>query len=106
MWVLGVTGVWPVEHKPKLLEFYVSSKWAKVMEKVDENKVFNQTLELLERFVGKNYKVPKPIAMMRTQWYTNPHFRGTYSYLSMKSELGHIYPQVLQESITPENLVC
>ncbi|XP_058799590.1 spermine oxidase-like [Phymastichus coffea] len=103
MWLLGVTGVWQVEHKPKLFEFYIPSKWSKVMETIPENRVYNQTIKLLEQFMGKQYKIPKPIAIIRTQWYTNPHFRGTYSYHSVQSDDQHTYPEALQKPITSEN---
>lgn len=105
MWLLGIAGAQPVEHKPNLLELYVASKWAKTMETIPENKVYSQTLELLEQFLGKTYTIPKPTAMIRTQWDNNPNFRGAYSYRSVESERQHIHPKNLQKSITPDNLV-
>lgn len=106
MWVLGVIGAQPVEHKPNVLEFFISSgKCTKAMEKLPEEKVFDQSIQLLERFMGKTHNISRPIAMIRSQWCTNPHFRGTYSYRSLNSMKRNFRLSALAESVVPENLV-
>lgn len=105
MWVLGISGAMTVEHKPNLLEVWISGKYAKAMELVAEDKVFNQTKETLHRFLGKKYKVTDPTAMLRTLWYTNPHFKGTYSYRSVETEKRKVYSETLERPINPQNLV-
>lgn len=104
-WLLGVTGSNTVEHKPNLLELWISGKYARLMESLPEDKVFDHSVENLHRFLNKKYNVTKPIAMMRTQWFTNPHFRGTYSYTSVEAIKNNINADDLEEPITTQNLV-
>lgn len=98
-------GASTVEHKPNLLEFYIASRYSKAMEVVSEEKVFNQSVELLEKFMGNTFEISRPIAMMRTNWFTNPHFKGTYSYRDVESNERKVYPKTLEEPIGSENLV-
>ncbi|XP_058797802.1 spermine oxidase-like [Phymastichus coffea] len=103
-WTLGVLGASTVEHKPNLLEFYIASRYSKVMEEISDEKMFSQSVELLERFMGRTHKVTKPLAIMRTQWYTNPHFKGTYSYRDIESDKRKVYPKTLEEPIYSDEL--
>lgn len=103
--MLGVAGALTVEHKPNLLELYVAGEYATLMEQVDEDKVFSHAQELIKKFMWKKFNVKSPIAMLRTKWYTNPHFRGTISYRSVETETQKVYPSMLEEPISMKNLV-
>lgn len=89
----------------QFIRIFIASKWAREMELLPENKVYNHTMELLERFMGKIYEIPQPIAMLRTRWYLNPHFNGVYSYRTVEAEKHHVHPRALAEPIDPENPV-
>lgn len=105
MWLLGMSGAMTVEHKPNLLELWISGKYAKAMEKLSKEKVFNHSVENLHRFLDKKFTVTKPIAMLRTQWYTNPHFKGTYSYRSVNTERQKVSAEMLEKPLNIKNLV-
>ena len=105
MWLLGMSGAMTVEHKPNLLELWIAGKYAKAMELIPEDKVFNHTVENLHRFLDKKYTVTKPTAMLRTQWHSNPHFRGTYSFRSVETQKKKVYAEMLEKPITTQNLV-
>ncbi len=105
MWLLGMSGAMTVEHKPNLLELWISGKHAKAMEKLPKNKVFDHTVENLRRFLDKQFNVTKPVAMLRTQWYTNPNFRGTYSYRSLETERQKVSAEMLEKPLDSHNLV-
>ena len=48
--------------------------------------------------VFDNPLIPKPKSVLRTQWYTNPYFRGSYSYVAVGSEGADI--DILAEPVT------
>ncbi|XP_031787268.1 spermine oxidase [Nasonia vitripennis] len=105
MWLLGMIGAITVHHRPKVLEIFVAGKYAKAMEALAEDKVFNHTVENLHRFLDKKYNVTTPIAFLRTQWFTNPHFRGAYSYRSVETHRQRIYADLLEEALGERNIV-
>lgn len=105
MWLIGMYGAVTVEHKPNLLELWVSGKYSKAMEKLSKDKVFNHSVENLHRFLDKKFNVTKPVAMLRSQWYTNPHFRGTYSYRSIETEKRKVSAEMLEKPLNSQNLV-
>ncbi len=94
-----------MEHKPKLLQLWVTGRYAKEMESLLEDKVLEHCTDSLRRFLSKKYKVTSPVAMARTRWFTNPHFRGTYVYRPVRSRMLNLDSDDLEEPITPANLV-
>ncbi|XP_076240619.1 peroxisomal N(1)-acetyl-spermine/spermidine oxidase [Calliopsis andreniformis] len=85
MWLPYAMGFYVVEHKPRLLLTWVSGKGARLMDDLTDDEVFNQTVDVLHKFLSKHYNVSRPTAMIRSKWHQNKHFRGTYSYLSMET---------------------
>ncbi|XP_033209527.1 spermine oxidase-like [Belonocnema kinseyi] len=104
-WLLGLLGFYFVEHKPRLLCGWVSGKHARDMEKLTEQQVFNHTVEALQRFVGEYYNVTMPNGMTRSMWNSNKHFKGTYSYRSMKADADNVWHATLAEPIGGRNPV-
>lgn len=94
-----------VRYKPNLLEFWISGKYGKLMEKLSEETVLNHTIENLNRFLGKKYSIPLPIGMMRTQWFSNPHFKGAYSYQGIEADKKNVSAITLEEPLKLQNLV-
>ena len=102
-WLLGTHGVHSIEHKPNLLCIWVTGKHSKIMENLSKELVFNHTKELLHKFLDKYYNVTEPNDLIRSSWFTNPHFKGTYSYRSIETENNNIWAKDLEEPIN--NLV-
>lgn len=94
-----------VENKPNLLSLWVSGKYVKQMEELPEEKVFNHSVENIQRFLGKEYNVTLPVAMLRSRWYSNPHFRGTYSYRSVEAHKQKVFPEMLERPLDEQTLV-
>ncbi|CAK9807638.1 Spermine oxidase [Anthophora quadrimaculata] len=82
-WLAYAIGFFFVEHKPRLLYIWVSGKGARMMDDITDEEVFDQVSQMLYNMLSKNYNVSRPIAMIRSKWHQNKHFRGTYSYRSM-----------------------
>ncbi|XP_043266526.1 uncharacterized protein [Venturia canescens] len=98
-WLLGVYSIISVEHKPGLLCCWVTGQQARDMERVPEEQVFNGVKELIHRFLGKSYNLTEPTAMLRSRWFSNPHFRGTYSYRTPESQRAGIVASQIAEPI-------
>jgi len=70
-----------------------------------KTKFLDTRWRLFTNFFDKKYNVTDPIAMLRSTWSTNPHFRGTYSYSSVEAKKNNISLDDIESPITPENLV-
>lgn len=102
-WMLALTYAIPVEHKPKLLCLWLSSDNSIEMEKIPDELFKNQTIGLVNRFLGRDYNITQPREIRRTMWNTNPHIRGTYSYHSTDSDKFNAKNEDLEEPIMKNN---
>ncbi|XP_069684370.1 spermine oxidase-like isoform X2 [Periplaneta americana] len=77
-----------VDNQPLVLCGWVSGSSARYMEKLSDEEVMHDTVQLLNMFVGKalNVTVPQPELILRSNWSSNPHFRGSYSLRTMMTE--------------------
>ncbi|XP_051157742.1 spermine oxidase-like [Leptopilina boulardi] len=98
-WLQGLVGVYAVEHQPNLLEAWVSGKHSRDMEKLTDEQVKNQVVEVLQRFFGKTHNMTEPTEMMRSMWSGNKHFKGTYSYRRVMSDPDVVNPTKLSEPV-------
>jgi len=79
-WYHAISRFNAVDHNPQLLVAWVAGEDAKAMESESEEEVSRRCCELLSMVLGK--KLPKPTALKRSQWYSDPFSRGSYSYIS------------------------
>ncbi|XP_043470345.1 peroxisomal N(1)-acetyl-spermine/spermidine oxidase-like [Leptopilina heterotoma] len=99
-WIMGMVGVYAVEHKPNLLQVWVSGeKNTMDMEKLTDDQVKTQVVDILKRFFGKTHTVTEPTGMMRSKWHSNKHFMGTYSFRDVKSDQDVVNPTKLAEPV-------
>ncbi|KAK1125075.1 hypothetical protein K0M31_006413 [Melipona bicolor] len=84
-WMSYALGFFFVEHKPRLLYVWVSGKGARLIDDVTDEEIFDQTVQMLNNMLSKDYNVTRPTAMIRSKWYQNKHFRGTYSFQSIET---------------------
>jgi monoamine oxidase len=90
-----------VDAMPNLLEAEMAGKKMKEYELLEDDKVIDDCMWLLENFLGK--PLPDPINIKRTKWLTNPNFLGTYSYQSHPAGLNNILPRDLAKPISNIN---
>lgn len=83
-WLLGVVAFLKVISFPHLLEGFISGEHVKTFEEISDEKLIDDCMWVLEKFF--NRELPKPKAMRRTRWESNPHFLGTYSYINVGLE--------------------
>ncbi|XP_043265922.1 spermine oxidase-like [Colletes gigas] len=98
-WLPYTMGAYVVEHKPRLLLLWISGKGGRLMDDLTDDQVLEQTVSMLENFLGKEYKVARPTAMIRSKWHENKHFRGTYSYQSIETVRRNTSAKQLAEPI-------
>ncbi|XP_017863457.1 PREDICTED: spermine oxidase-like [Drosophila arizonae] len=76
-WLEGVFGFHRVLHQPRLLQGWIIGEHARYMETLTEEQVLSGLQWLFNKFLP--FDMPQPLRLMRSQWYSNPNFRGSYS---------------------------
>ncbi|XP_034483054.1 spermine oxidase-like [Drosophila innubila] len=77
-WLESVTGFHIVMSQPRLLEGWINGEHARYMETLTEEEVLEGLEWLFRKFLP--FDVPHPQRFLRTQWHSNPNFRGSYSF--------------------------
>ncbi|XP_076651144.1 spermine oxidase [Halictus rubicundus] len=99
MWVPYTMSFHIVEHKPRLLMLWVSGRGGRLIDDHTDDEVLEQVTEILQNFFSKSYNVSEPVAMIRSNWHQNKHFRGTYSYTSLESAKANVGAKELAEPV-------
>lgn len=86
-WLEDVFGFYKVEFQPNILCGWIGGPSARAMEKLDDGAVLEGCLFLFRKFLGDRLPWTKPVNMIRSGWYTNKHFRGSYSFRSLTTDM-------------------
>nr|CAD7404259.1 unnamed protein product [Timema poppensis] len=86
-WLQDVFSFHSIDSSSTVLLGWVIGRSALIMERLPETEVLDGCMELLQRFCGKTYNIPKAEQVTRSIWGTNPHFLGCYSYRSVDSDV-------------------
>ncbi|XP_050076230.1 spermine oxidase-like [Anopheles maculipalpis] len=85
-WLESVCAFFVPDRTEKLLVAWIYGRDARTMEALPEQAVIDGLMYLLHKFLP-HFPVPSsPRWFSRSRWYSNPHFRGSYSSRSMKSD--------------------
>ncbi|KAL6052377.1 Spermine oxidase [Balamuthia mandrillaris] len=107
-WTTGLLGFTkcpsPSPSERSLWMGWVSGEYARAMERASEEQVATDCAALLSHFFlppsnssNKNEidtsspRVPLPKKLMRSRWYSDPHFRGSYSFIAVGSSVADIH---------------
>ncbi|XP_053689174.1 spermine oxidase-like isoform X2 [Sabethes cyaneus] len=85
-WMEDIFGFYLVDYQPNVLCGWISGKNARQMEKTTEDEVRKVCMFLLKKFL-KDMTVPEPVSFIRSQWHSNPNFRGSYTFRSITTDL-------------------
>ncbi|XP_018055210.1 PREDICTED: LOW QUALITY PROTEIN: peroxisomal N(1)-acetyl-spermine/spermidine oxidase-like [Atta colombica] len=102
-WLCDVVAFITVAYQPNLLCAWITGKNARYIETLSDTDVFDGLYLLLKEAFESHDNVTKPIRMLRSKWYTNEHFRGSYSFHSMLSEEMNVTSRDLAEPIMTGN---
>ncbi|XP_060523579.1 peroxisomal N(1)-acetyl-spermine/spermidine oxidase-like isoform X2 [Cylas formicarius] len=85
-WLEDIFGFYTVDSHPNVLLGWVVGPMARQVELLADQIVLDGAMFLLRKFVGKRFDIPEPDGILRSKWGTNPHFNGSYSYVSARME--------------------
>ncbi|XP_017867253.1 PREDICTED: spermine oxidase-like [Drosophila arizonae] len=83
-WLEDVFGFYRVSYQPRVLAGWIINASGRHMESLDRNEVLAGCMYLFRRFL--HWDIPDPVSFCTSAWYTNPNFRGSYSFRSMDTE--------------------
>ncbi|XP_017863456.1 PREDICTED: protein anon-37Cs-like [Drosophila arizonae] len=79
-WLESVFAIHRFEDQPRMLEGWIIGEHARYMETLQKDEVLEGLMWMLRKFLP--FDLPQPKSFLRTQWHSNPHFRGSYSFRS------------------------
>ncbi|XP_031331459.1 spermine oxidase-like isoform X2 [Photinus pyralis] len=100
-WITKIYGILPVQRNPNLLLAWYCGEMVPEIERLPDRIIADGLMHTLERFVKRDYpNLTRPDKILRKNWYSDPHFRGTYSFETVESrKLGAPQSAVLSEPI-------
>ncbi|KAK4877830.1 hypothetical protein RN001_010336 [Aquatica leii] len=95
-WLTSVSVLLPVEHNPNVIEAWFVGHFVPEVERCPDEVVINGVMYLLDYFgMVVAETTTRPDAIIRNNWYTNPHFRGTYSFQTPRTRRGQYSDEVI-----------
>ncbi|XP_014477867.1 PREDICTED: uncharacterized protein LOC106746142 isoform X2 [Dinoponera quadriceps] len=98
-WLCDVFSFYTVDYQPRILCAWIVGKYARYMETLSDSEVTNGLYWLLYESVGKYYNIVQPIKILRSKWFTDEHFQGSYTFQGMNTEDLNVKPSDLAEPI-------
>ncbi|CAB3238267.1 unnamed protein product [Arctia plantaginis] len=83
-WTYGIGGASRSMGNRNVVTLWSSGNITKTIEALPDDVVQSKAMGLIRRFMGKNKEIPEPIKMIKTDWFTNPYTRGTYSFSNIE----------------------
>lgn len=96
-WLFGISTFHRVDGFPNLIQAFVSGPSMKTFETISDEKLIQDCLWMLEKFIGE--KLPKIKNMRRSKWLLNKNFLCSYTYVSRDMEIFNVGPNDLAEPI-------
>ncbi|CAG9766300.1 unnamed protein product [Ceutorhynchus assimilis] len=83
-WLLDFNGMVQAENNPNVLIAWYAGSHVPLIETLPEVIIKEAHEYVINKFLAPHYNVTMPDKIIKTTWYSNPNFRGTYSYESVK----------------------
>ncbi|KAK4879345.1 hypothetical protein RN001_007491 [Aquatica leii] len=85
-WITNLIGFHQVQRNPNVLLAWFVGNFVPDIERCDNETIVNGLMYALNKFLGnRNSSITRPDELKRFNWYTNPHFHGSYSFETVKS---------------------
>ncbi|XP_060516577.1 peroxisomal N(1)-acetyl-spermine/spermidine oxidase-like isoform X2 [Cylas formicarius] len=88
-WTKGLVSVEEVEGSKHVLCAFIAGPESIVMEQASDEEVAEGVTKVLRQFTG-DASLPYPSTILRSKWASDPYFCGSYSYMNVDSNVGHI----------------
>lgn len=98
LWTRDLTGFDILPDREGVLLGWVGGHGARIIETMSEQDVATDCENLLKQFLNLD-SIPPVKKCLRTKWNSNPHARGSYSYIPTRCDDCGITPGVLAEPI-------
>ena len=80
-WQSSVFGCYPTPYNPRVLTLWLAGPAARTVENLAEDILLEQSFQLLSSFLSPHLPtLPRPVSAQATAWFSDPLFRGSYSY--------------------------
>ncbi|XP_017071711.1 spermine oxidase [Drosophila eugracilis] len=77
-WLEGITGCHMVTCQPRLLMVWVNGPHGRHTETLSDEKVMEGLQWFFRKFL--TFEIPPPKRFVRSKWFSNPNFRGSWSF--------------------------
>ncbi|XP_057668645.1 spermine oxidase-like isoform X2 [Diorhabda carinulata] len=98
-WLEDVFGFYVIDSHPRVLLGWVVGKMASEVEYMSDEDIIASCMFVLRKFLGKLYDIPDADGVLRSKWGTDPHFCGSYVYVSMDQEKHNASAKDLSEPL-------
>ncbi|XP_045479649.1 spermine oxidase-like isoform X1 [Harmonia axyridis] len=85
--------------KDTVIVAWIAGHYVPAVEQMDEKELKAGLMYCFNKFIKATKKIPEPIRMVRSQWVTNPQFRGSFSYETPNME--KLLPSAHSEFLEP-----
>lgn len=86
-WLEDIFGFYRVDYQPNILCGWIVGPSARAMEQLDDATVLKGCQFLFKKFLGNRMPWKTPVNFIRSSWYSNKHFRGSYSFRSITTDM-------------------
>ncbi|KAL1489563.1 hypothetical protein ABEB36_013516 [Hypothenemus hampei] len=86
VWVENIFSLTSIDSHPNILLAWINGPTARFVEQLSDERVLAGLMFILRKFAGQLFDIPEPEGLIRSKWGTNPHFRGSYVYVSADME--------------------
>lgn len=83
-WYKVICSFEEVYRQPKILAAWVSGREVEAMLSLSDEEILETCTRLLRTFTA-NPKMVAPVRIIRTKWFSDPRFCGSYSYPTFES---------------------
>ncbi|KAJ8924282.1 hypothetical protein NQ315_007074 [Exocentrus adspersus] len=87
-WVTYLYAVETAENNPNVLFGWFTGNFIPLIEQLPEKDLVDGIDYVLKKFLSRSYQIIKPNKIIRSQWYSNPRFRGVYSFQTVRCRRG------------------
>jgi len=100
-WLEGITGCHKITCQPRLLMAWVGGSFGRHMETLSDKKVLEGLQWLFRKFL--TFEIPPPKRFHRSKWFSNPNFRGTWTFRPTKADERETGPRDLEAPVMGED---
>ena len=98
-WTDNIIGFYTVRNQPNLLEGWIGGPSARYAENLPDSEIMEKCCQLLRKTLQNDFRYVEPVGMIRTRWFNNPFFRGSYSYRPTKAKETNVWASDLADTV-------